>query len=405
MPSDVASREDLVVRDSLAELCLARAALDPERPMAAAADAILERAAAWGASDVHVSPEPAHFSVRFRLDGVLEPVARLPRERFPLLVQRLKVLAGLLTYRSDVAQDGRVAADASPARCDLRVSVVPTLHGEKVVLRLLGAAATPRTVAELGLPADARQSLEASLAEPQGLVLFTGPAGSGKTTTIYAALRALAAGGRRSCVSIEEPVEAALEGVDQTPVDRVAGLDFATALRALLRQDPEAIFVGEVRDRETARTVVEAGLTGHLVITTVHAGSAPEAIARLLDLGVDPVALAAALRRVFAQRLVRRRCAACGGEPGSELRSCCRGTGYRGRSLLVEHLTLGPALRAAVLDRAGVERLEELARRDGLVPLAERARAAVASGVTTGAEVARVLGARSTSGVPGDGDV
>jgi type II secretory ATPase GspE/PulE/Tfp pilus assembly ATPase PilB-like protein len=376
--------------EDLASLCARLAAGSPDRPMAAAADAILERAASWDATDVHVSPGADAFEVRFRIDGVLVPVARLERSAFPLLVQRFKVLAGLLTYRTDTAQDGRVAAAQSPAGCDLRVSTVPTLHGEKAVLRLLASRSVPTTIEALGFPADAARALEESVAAPRGLVLFTGPAGSGKTTTIYAALRAVVGAGGRSCVSIEEPVEAALPGVDQTPVDRPAGLDFPSALRAILRQDPEVIFVGEVRDRETARIAVEAGLTGHLVITTVHAGSAPEAVARLLDLGVEPFALASSLGRVFAQRLLRRACVACRGEGCAE----CRGTGYAGRFPVIEHLACGAALRAAILERASAERLAEIAIGDGLVPLAERARAAIASGATTDSEVKRVLGAR-----------
>lgn len=372
--------------EDLAAACLARADGDPSHPTAAAVDALLAQAWAWGASDVHVSPAPEVFVVRFRLDGVLTEVARLPRARLPLLVQRIKVLAGLLTYRTDCAQDGRVPADAALGRGELRVSVVPTLHGEKAVLRLMGdAAGGPRAVDALGWPDDARAALREGVAGRQGLVVFAGPAGAGKTTAIYAALRALVAEGR-ACASIEEPVEAALDGVDQTPVDRAAGLTFAAALRALLRHDPEVLFVGEVRDRETAAIAVEAGLTGHLVLTTVHAGSAAEAVARLLDLGVEPFALGSALRRVFAQRLVRRRCCEAGCER-------CRGTGFAGRLPLVEHLALAGALRAGVLAGRSAVELEAAAREAGLVTLAARGQAAVDAGLTTAAELARALGA------------
>ncbi len=369
----------------LTALCLSLAEAEGDRPTTAAVDALLERAARWQASDVHVSPSATEFVVRFRLDGVLQEVARLPRERLPLLVQRIKVLAGLLTYRTDQAQDGRVAA--APGRGELRVSVVPTLHGEKAVVRLLDGQAGPRQVETLGWPDDAQAALRDALVARSGLVVFSGPAGSGKTTAIYAALRAATVRGR-ACASIEEPVEAALDGVDQTPVDRAAGLTFAGALRAILRHDPEVLFVGEVRDRETAAIAAEAGLTGHLVLTTVHAGSAAEAAARLLDLGVEPFVLASALRRVFAQRLVRRTCAACGGRASS----CCRGTGLQGRLPLVEHLAIGPELRAQLLARAGAPALEAAARTAGLVTLADRGAAAVAAGLSTAAEVARVLG-------------
>jgi len=370
--------------------CLAAADAAPDAPTAAAVEVLLAEAHAAGASDVHVVPAADAFEVRLRLDGVVGPVARLPKERLPLLVQRIKVLAGLLTYRTDAAQDGRVAREDNGGRGELRVSVVPTLHGEKAVVRLLDPAGAggPRTVDALGWPADAREALEAAVLQPDGLLLFCGPAGSGKTTAIYAGLRRIVAAGGRSCVSIEEPVEADLTGVDQTPVDRGAGLDFAGALRALLRHDPEVLFVGEVRDRETAGIVVEAGLTGHLVLTTVHAGGAAEAVRRLLDLDAEPAAVASTLRRVFAQRLVRRRCPECAGAGGA----CCRGTGHRGRLPLVEHLAVDAALREAVLARASVEALAAAAAAAGLRGLRERGRDAVAVGATTEAELERVLG-------------
>lgn len=371
----------------LAAACLAAAEADPQHPTAAAVDALLARAWAWGASDLHVSPGADEFRLRLRLDGVLEDMGRVPRARLPLLVQRLKVLAGLLTYRSDVPQDGRVAASADGARGELRVSVLPTLHGEKAVVRLLGQAG-PRSLDQLGWPAPAQAALRRALAARQGLVAFAGPAGSGKTTAIYAGLRALGEQGGRSLCSIEEPVEAELPGVDQTPVDRRVGLDFAQALRAQLRQDPEVIFVGEVRDRETAHIAVEAGLTGHLILTTVHAASACEALARLLDLHPEPGALASALELVFAQRLVRRRCARCAGAGGA----CCRGTGFRGRLPLVEHLPLERALRAALSERASADRLHELARAQGLRALVEVGQDALAAGETTADELRRVLG-------------
>ena len=383
---------------NLSERCLAAAAREPERPTAAAVDLLLSEAAAWGASDVHVSPEASAFRVRFRLDGVLSEVASLPRERLPLLVQRIKVLAGLLTYRSDRPQDGRIEREATPAGVELRVAVLPTLHGEKAALRLLGHAG-PRRLEELDWPAPAAEALRGALRAPQGLLLFAGPAGSGKTTTIYAALRALAASGERACVTIEDPIEAALGGVDQTEVDRGAGLGFANALRALLRHDPEVLFVGEVRDAETARTAVEAGLTGHLVLTTVHAGGACEALLRLRDLGVEPYALGASLSAAFAQRLLRQACSEAGPHAGC---AACRGTGYRGRLPLVEVLRPSPALREALLAGAGVGELRERAREAGWEDLAAQARALLSRGRTTEAELERCLGLREP-GAPAAG--
>lgn len=379
--------------DDLTLACLEAARGGGDRPTAAAVDVLLARAAAWSASDLHVSPTADAFVVRLRLDGVLQPAARLPREAVPLLVQRLKVLAGLLTYRTDVPQDGRVDAAATPAGCELRVAVLPTLFGERAVVRLLDGRGAPRDLAGLGWPPDAERALRRALLATQGLIGFCGPAGAGKTTAIYAALREVVAGaggGGRSCASIEEPVEAAVEGVDQTPVDRAAGLDFAAALRALLRHDPEVVFVGEVRDRETAAVAIEASLTGHLVLTTVHAAATLEALARLLDLGADRPALAAGLRAVFAQRLARRSCAACAGDGRTAGCAACRGTGFRGRLALVEHLAADGPLRAALV--AGPDGAALAAAAPGLVPLEARARAAVEAGLTTRDEVARVLG-------------
>ncbi len=372
--------------EELGALCLRLADESPDAPTAAAVDAILTRAAAWEASDVHISPSADAFTIRFRLDGVMSQVASIPTARLPLLVQRFKVLAGLLTYRNDVPQDGRVSPDASPIDAELRVAVLPTIHGEKAVVRLLRSASGPLRLDELGW-SHGLQQLRDALQAPQGLVAFSGPSGSGKTTTIYAGLRELTADGGRSIVSVEDPVEIDLPGVDQTAVDPIAGLGFGAALRALLRHDPEVIFVGEVRDRITAATAVEAGLTGHLVLTTVHAGSCCETVARFLDLGVETFALASTLRRVFAQRLLRRRCQKCEGAGGL----CCRDTGYRGRVPLVEHLTMDH-VRAEILAGATVERLEEVARAAGFEPLAERARAAVEAGWTTEDEVRRCLG-------------
>jgi general secretion pathway protein E len=384
----IASRPVNSDAEELGALCLRAAEEDPDRPTAAAVDAILVRAAAWQASDVHVSPGADAFTVRFRLDGVLARVASIPRDRLPLIVQRLKVLAKLLTYRTDVPQDGRVDRDVSPVAAELRVAVLPTIHGEKAVVRFLRSGSGPVRLGELGWPTDGLEALRDSLVSPQGLVAFSGPSGSGKTTTIYAALRELTQSGQRSVVSVEDPVEVDLPGVDQTAVDSVAGLGFGAALRALLRHDPEVIFVGEVRDPVAAATSVEAGLTGHLVLTTVHAGSCCEALVRFLDLGVEPYALASTLRRVFGQRLVRRTCTECGGAGGA----CCRQTGYRGRVPLVEHLSV-EGVRAEMLAGATVDRLQEVACAAGLVSLAERAGAAVESGWTTPEEVRRCLGA------------
>jgi type II secretory ATPase GspE/PulE/Tfp pilus assembly ATPase PilB-like protein len=340
-----------------------------------------------GASDVHFEPTATSLAVRYRLDGVVQEMALLSRELTPNLIARLKVLAELLTYRLDVPQEGSIRDGATRYGAELRVSTFPTVHGEKAVVRLFGPTGRGLELDQLGLEAEVLVELTSLLRERTGAVFLTGPSGSGKTTTIYACLRHLARQGGRHLVTIEDPVEQVIEGVSQSQARSGTEFDFARGLRSLLRQDPEVIMIGEVRDRETAAAAVEAALTGHLIFSTLHAGSACGVISRLLDMGVEPYLLTSGLRGILNQRLVRHVCESCHGIGCPS----CVNTGYRGRLLLAELLTLNASLRQAVLSRSDVRELEAAAgtERQTLRMAAQRA---VDRGQTTWAEIERVLG-------------
>jgi len=339
---------------------------------------LLRRAHELAASDLHLDPTEEGLVATVRRDGLLEPLETLPIELHPRIVGRLKALADLLAYRTDVPQEGRIPADRTDLGTEVRVASYPTVHGERVALRLEAAAGAPKSLADLGLSDAVRAALERAFDQPEGVVLLTGPSGSGKTTTLYAALgHLLSDGRRRAIVTVEDPVERRVAGVAQTQVDAAAGLGFPRALRSLLRQDPDVILVGEIRDRETAAVALEAGLTGHLVASTIHAGRAHLVFSRLLDLGVEPFVITTAVRGVLAQRLLRRRTA-----DGR----------LEGRVLVAEWLPMSPPLRRAILARGDGETLANAARESGAVPIDEAAAELVRHGVTTTEEVRRVLG-------------
>jgi type II secretory ATPase GspE/PulE/Tfp pilus assembly ATPase PilB-like protein len=355
-------------------------------------ETVLRDAVRRAASDVHLEPTHSAVEVRYRLDGVLNTVAALDRELAPNLVARLKVLAELLTYRVDIPQEGGIRGSAAGYGVEMRVSTFPTIHGERVVVRLFDPTGRLLDLEDLGLVPELLAAWTDLLRERTGALLLTGPSGSGKTTTIYACLRYLvrAGGSGRHIVTIEDPVEQVLEGVSQSQARPGTEFDFARGLRSLLRQDPEVIMIGEVRDPETADIAVQAALTGHLVFSTLHAGSACGVIGRLLDMGVEPYLLTSGLRAVLNQRLVRRLCPDCSGR----LAGCdrCARTGYRGRLLLAELLTFDDPLRQAILARSDTATLEAVARRPGRRTLREAAGQAVADGLTTHQEIERVLG-------------
>jgi type II secretory ATPase GspE/PulE/Tfp pilus assembly ATPase PilB-like protein len=345
---------------------------------------VLERLVAQaeraGASDIHLHMREGAASIAFRLDGVMTPTPDLPATIAERVFGRIKFLARLKTYQESLPQDGRIDKAALSAHTDIRVATYPTVTGEKIVLRLFDNAGI-QTLNELGFAAEARAELERFLGQTAGLLLLTGPAGSGKTTTIYACLRRLAEQGGRHIITVEDPAEQIVPGIMQTEVNEARGLDFAKAARHLLRQDPQVLVIGEIRDDETANIAVRAALTGHLVISTLHAGSCQGVFERLLVLCTDHSAVASSLELVLNQRLLRRRCAECSGK------GCpaCLATGYRGRLPLVEWLRLNDSLRRRIAARD----LDGLAARPAL---AESAQALVRSGLTTETEVARVLG-------------
>lgn len=383
------------------------ARLDPAAPDYASAsiDALLAAACAAGASDVHLQPVEDGLELKFRVDGVLTSVMVFPAQVSGNLTARLKVLAGLLTYHTDRPQEGRLPREEG----EMRVCTFPTLHGERTVVRLFGGGRRYQYLDDLGLPGDELQRLRRLLAETSGAILVSGPAGSGKTTTVYAALREIARcdGQRRSLVSLEDPIEAAVAGVAQSQVHTLVGLDLAVGLRFLMRQDPEVIMVGEIRDRATAEAALQASLTGHLLLSTFHAGSAAETVGRLLDMGLEPYVLRSGLLAIVNQRLLRRLCCCAqrSDDPDARLglavgrvlqpRGCsqCGGSGYRGRFLLVEMLTLARhELTRAILARSETAVIERLAAESGMQTRWQRACRAVDEGLTCPAEVRRVLG-------------
>jgi type II secretory ATPase GspE/PulE/Tfp pilus assembly ATPase PilB-like protein len=345
----------------------------------AVVERLLLSARALGASDLHLDPTEEGVRVVARRDGVLEELETLPADLGPRLVGRLKALADLLAYRTDVPQEGRVAPERSGVGVELRVATFPTLLGERVALRFDAPDGTPTDLHALGLSKATESALRASMEQPDGVVLLTGPSGSGKTTTLYACLHHLVAQAvPRSLFTLEDPIERRVRGVTQTQVNGGSELTFARALRSLLRQDPDVILVGEIRDRETAAIALEAGLTGHLVASTVHAGTCPQVYTRLLEMGVEPFVATTAIRGVLSQRLLRR--------------VATDGSGYAGRVLVAEWLPTSPALRAAILRRADAEALAAAASTDGHLSLRAEAERLVADGITTQEEVDRVLG-------------
>jgi len=375
-------------------------------------DLIIAEGLRRGASDIHVEPGVERLLVRFRLDGVLHPPVTAETKLALNVIARIKVLAELLTYQTDVPQEGRIDRAKVNAPSDLRVSTFPTVHGEKAVLRLFDRDAETLQLADLGYPKPILQELQRQLHMPTGVMFLTGPAGSGKTTTIYAALKYIlqTTSAARNIVTVEDPVERILEGVTQTEVRPAAGLTFARCLRSLMRQDPEVIVIGEVRDEETAGIAIEAGLTGHLVISTIHSGTAPGVFTRLLEMGVAPYLVASSVNFVVAQRLMRKLCDACKRllehEEGcsAEFRKLldqayepvgcdsCFGAGYSGRIVIAETVKTEKRMRSAILEQAEKERLAQIARELGMAPLPLAAFDEVAKGATSPAEVQRVLG-------------
>ncbi|MGP1276487.1 MAG: type II secretion system ATPase GspE [Caulobacterales bacterium] len=382
-------------------------ASDSEAPVIRLINGLVADAIRAGASDIHVEPFEDRVSVRFRLDGVLEERVSLPPHLAPSIVSRLKVMARLDIAERRVPQDGRVTLTLAGRGVDVRVSTLPSRHGERVVMRLLEKNSALMSIDALGMPERVRDGLRRALSQPNGIILVTGPTGSGKTTTLYAGLSELN-DQTRNILTVEDPVEYAVDGIGQTQVNAKVGMTFAAGLRAILRQDPDIVMVGEIRDGETARIAVQASLTGHLVLSTVHTNSAAAAIARLKDMGIESYLLASTLSAVLAQRLVRRLCPHCrepyeasereralAGVSGPMMlyapRGCdaCHQTGYSGRQGVYEIIEMDEALRSLIHDQAREADIARHAFRNG-GGLFEAGLMLARSGETTLAEVLRV---------------
>lgn len=353
---------------------------------------LIRRAIAARASDVHFEPGGEQMRVRFRVDALLHDVETLPAPIAPNVVARLKVMAGLLTYRSDVPQEGSIPPDPAVSPHDIRVATFPTIRGERVVLRLLGQLAQVRTLDVLGHAPPLVAELKRLLGLPQGLLIVCGPAGSGKTTTLCAMLHeVLTMRPGLSILSVEDPVEIRLEGVTQIEVAPERGLTYAVALRSLLRQDPQVLMIGEVRDAETARLVIEAALTGHLLLTSLHSGSPAEALVRLREMGLPPYQLTSTVQAILAQRLIRTVCPDCPrGAPRPDCRHCL-GSGYAGRAAIGLLVTMTPALRRGILENLDVTALSGPEITSG--SLRADADRLIQAGRATPEDVQRVLGA------------
>jgi type II secretory ATPase GspE/PulE/Tfp pilus assembly ATPase PilB-like protein/ActR/RegA family two-component response regulator len=380
-----------------------------ERPIIRLVDHVIAQAITQRASDIHIETEEAGLVVRYRVDGVLKQTMTLPRAVSPPLVSRVKIISGLDIADRLRPQDGRARVSVNGSRVDLRISTLPASHGEKVVIRILDGRATPLALDGLGLTAHDFARMQQLVNLREGIVLVTGPTGSGKTTTLYSALRVIQSRGV-NIVTVEDPVEYKIPGIVQVQVNEKAGLTFASALRSILRQDPDVVLIGEIRDRETATIATQASLTGHLVLTTLHTIDAASSVSRLLDIGVEPYKIAAALKGIIAQRLVRRLCPACRAPTtagvddryrqwipsGIELFrpvGCpeCGGGGYRGRVAVTEVIVVDSEMERGISLGESAERLSEVARAAGMRTLWESGITHVLDGLTDLEELVRVV--------------
>jgi type IV pilus assembly protein PilB len=371
---------------------------------------ILGQAVNDGASDIHFEPEEGDMRVRFRIDGVLDEAARVPKRMISGVVSRIKIMSDLDIAEKRVPQDGRVSVNVEDRRVDLRVTTLPTQRGEGASIRILDKTQALRTLDELGMDGDGRENFETAFGKAYGAVLVTGPTGSGKSTTLYAALTELNEV-EKNVVTIEDPVEYRIDGINQIQVNRKAGLDFATGLRSILRADPDVIMVGEIRDSETARIAIEAALTGHMVLSTLHTNDAPGALARLHEMGIETFLTTSALDCVVAQRLARRLCAHCkrrtvlpseslaeaGFRVGADVEayepvgcSRCNRSGYRGRIALFSVMEMSDRIKDMTIAGASEPEIAAAAREEGMLTLREDGLLKVRAGVTSIEEVARV---------------
>jgi type IV pilus assembly protein PilB len=382
-------------------------ALAEQRPVVRLVDEIILGALDQGASDIHIRPGEHDVELIYRVDGQLLPIRRFKRGLLPAVIGRIKIIGGMDITERRVPQDGQTRIRHHGTMVDMRLSIVPTIEGESVVIRLLGTKVVMKSIGELGLSAfDLRRFTEV-LDRSHGMVLVTGPTGSGKSTTLYAVLNTII---KRNVniITIEEPVEYHIPGIEQVPVKADIGMTFAAALRNILRHDPDVIMVGEIRDQETARIAVQSALTGHLMLSTLHTNSAAASITRLIEMGVDDFLIRATLLAIVAQRLVRQNCKACQGpEPTDDLiravmgvgadetfsigHGCdaCKNTGVSGRRMAYELLVVTPAVRQSITPRADVDIINSLATNEGMVSLTQHALSLARAGIISLAEAYR----------------
>ena len=389
--------------------------LAEEAPIVRAINRIIAQAVQQRASDLHIEPQERDVAVRFRLDGVLHEVMRIPKSLHAGVSSRLKVMADLNIAEKRIPQDGRMTVNVDNKPVDLRMATVPSVWGEEVILRILDRSAGLLTLEDLGFLGDTLRKYEGAFRKPYGAVLVVGPTGSGKSTTLYSTLSVVADVSRK-IITVEDPVEFRLAGMSQIHVNPKAGLTFATALRSILRSDPDVIMVGEIRDTETARIAIEAAMTGHLVFTTLHTNDAPQAMTRLVEMGVEPFLVASAIECVLAQRLARKLCTRCceGYRPSDEIAeqvgvppaedptfyrpvgcNYCAGTGYRGRLALVELMMVTEEVERLTVERKSSDVIRHTAIDQGMRTLREDGMIKVRMGITSLEEVLRIVEGRS----------
>lgn len=351
---------------------------------------VIQKAVDENATDIHLEPDVNSMQVRFRRDGMLGTVEIVSRSLHAGVVSRLKILARLNIAERRLPQDGRLRLAVRGRDVDFRLSVVPSIHGETVVLRILNRETVPLKLGALGYDVVSVERILEIIQRPNGMVLVTGPTGSGKTTTLYSILTEL----NRPEVKIftvEDPVEYRMAGITQLQIDPAIGLTFAAALRSVLRQDPDIILVGEIRDRETAEIAIQAALTGHLVLSTLHTNNAISSFSRLRDMGIQPFLIDATVRGVIGQRLVRCRCPTCVAQEERTGCTTCSGSGYKGRQAVFEILQMTDSMRRAIMGDASLETLEEIAIREGMTPMRDHAFKLAEDRITTIAEATRVI--------------
>ncbi len=384
--------------------------LASEAPIIKLVNLLIARAAESRASDIHIEPYDDELIIRYRIDGVLHNVETAPKKLQAAMVSRIKVMAKLNIAERRLPQDGRIRIKVADKEIDLRVSTIPVIYGESVVMRILDKESIVIDLGLLGFPAETLEQFYKLIQKPNGIILVTGPTGSGKTTTLYGALDRINSP-ERKIITVEDPVEYQLKGVNQIQVKSQIGLNFANTLRHIVRQDPDVIMIGEIRDLETAEIAVQSALTGHLVFSTLHTNDAPSAITRLLDLGVERFLLSSTIRGILAQRLVRMICPHCkekdtsatsmeglaplGMDADAELyrgKGCerCTFTGYRGRLGVFELLTVDEEIRKLILRNADANELRQMARRQGMKTILEDGIAKVGKGITTLSDLFRV---------------